>query len=142
MGETVAKALYHFRTDVLLKKKWDYRKGASLRTYFVGQCLIRFANVYRRWLANEMRNRPPLRADETELLERDSKAKSPADEAADWAIAREALARVRDPRVRRAMILRAVGRSHGEIAIELEVTERAVERMLANQRDRFRRESA
>jgi hypothetical protein len=48
-GETISKALFHFRRDVLMKQKWDYRKGATLRTYFVGQCLIRFANIYRRW---------------------------------------------------------------------------------------------
>lgn len=46
-NETVAKALHHFREDVLLAGKWDHHRGASLRTYFIGQCLIRFANIYR-----------------------------------------------------------------------------------------------
>ena len=55
--ETVSKALHHFRVDVLMKKKWDYRKGETLRTYFVGQCLIRFANIYRAWYGNEARRR-------------------------------------------------------------------------------------
>jgi len=36
--ETVSKALFHFRRDVLMKHAWDYRKGATLRTFFVGQC--------------------------------------------------------------------------------------------------------
>lgn len=56
----MAKALDRFRADVLLAKKWDYRKGASLRTYFIGQCLIRFANIYRRWWGGEVRNRAHL----------------------------------------------------------------------------------
>jgi hypothetical protein len=47
--ETVAKALRHFHDDVLVPGKWDSRRGATLRTYFIGQCLIRFANIYRRW---------------------------------------------------------------------------------------------
>lgn len=29
-GETVSKALVHFRDDVLLKRKWDHRKGACV----------------------------------------------------------------------------------------------------------------
>src|SRR5829696_6136984 len=41
--ETVGKGLYHFQRDVLRRQRWDYRKGASLRTYFIGQCLSRFA---------------------------------------------------------------------------------------------------
>ena len=53
--ETVAKALWHFKHDVLMRHKWDYHRGASLRTYFIGQCLIRFANIYRRWWGNEVR---------------------------------------------------------------------------------------
>jgi hypothetical protein len=54
--ETVAKALRHFHDDVLVPGKWDYRRGATLRTYFIGQCLIRFANVYRRWWVHEQRH--------------------------------------------------------------------------------------
>ncbi|GAB3608337.1 Fis family transcriptional regulator [Humibacter ginsengiterrae] len=45
----VADALASFRTSVLLPNKWDPAKGASIRTYFIGHCLLRFANVYRRW---------------------------------------------------------------------------------------------
>lgn len=49
-GETVAVALEKFRDTVLARGKWDPNRGASLRTFFIGQCLIRFPNVYRRWL--------------------------------------------------------------------------------------------
>jgi DNA-directed RNA polymerase specialized sigma24 family protein len=48
-AETVAVALVKFRETVLVPGLWDPAKGASLNTYFVGQCLLRFANVYRRW---------------------------------------------------------------------------------------------
>ncbi len=66
-GETISNALVHFRRDVLIPHKWDYRKGATLRTFFVGQCLIRFANVYRRWYGNEKRNQYDLAADNDTL---------------------------------------------------------------------------
>lgn len=56
-GETVGKALYHFRRDVLMRHRWSPSGGASLRTFFIGQCLMRFANIYRRWWGNESRFR-------------------------------------------------------------------------------------
>lgn len=47
--ETVAQALIEFRRRVLIPHRWDPRKGASITTYFVGQCPLRFSNVYKRW---------------------------------------------------------------------------------------------
>lgn len=44
--ETAAAALHFFRFKVLMKGKWDAAKGASLATFFVGQCRLQFANVY------------------------------------------------------------------------------------------------
>jgi hypothetical protein len=48
-GETVAEAIKHFRDRVLIPGRWDMTRGASLNTFFVGQCILRFPNVYRRW---------------------------------------------------------------------------------------------
>ena len=48
-GETVAEAIKHFRERVLIPGKWDMTRGASLNTFFVGQCILRFPNIYRRW---------------------------------------------------------------------------------------------
>ncbi|MFN3256205.1 MAG: hypothetical protein ACE37B_10945 [Ilumatobacter sp.] len=53
--ETVAKAVDAFREQVLIGNKWDPRRGASLKTFFVGQCKFQFPNVYRPWL-NLQRN--------------------------------------------------------------------------------------
>lgn len=138
-GETVAKALKHFRTDVLMKHKWDYRKGAALRTYFVGQCLIRFANIYRRWYGNESRNRLEGADDAVvhDLIGPGSD--DPARDATDRAVALHFLADVKNPQARRAMVLTAQGRTQAEIALELDVTEKAVERMLAYARQNRRR---
>lgn len=54
-GEIVAEAIAGFRKDVLIPGTWDPTKGASLRTYFIGNCKLRFANVYRRWVAEAQR---------------------------------------------------------------------------------------
>jgi hypothetical protein len=40
----------------LLANRWDPKKGASIKTFFIGQCLIRFVNVYNRWRDNDRRN--------------------------------------------------------------------------------------
>ncbi|HEX5996635.1 MAG TPA: hypothetical protein VFY84_15955 [Jiangellales bacterium] len=38
-GETVAKSLHYFRENVLLRRQWDPTRGASIKSYFIGQCL-------------------------------------------------------------------------------------------------------
>ncbi|WP_046469471.1 sigma-70 RNA polymerase sigma factor region 4 domain-containing protein [Allosalinactinospora lopnorensis] len=47
--ETVAEALKFFRDHALMQRKWSIEGGASIKTYFVGACLLAFPNVYRRW---------------------------------------------------------------------------------------------
>ena len=37
-------------TNVLLKSAGLYAEGASLKTFYIGQTLIQFVTVYRRWL--------------------------------------------------------------------------------------------
>lgn len=138
-GETVAKALVHFRTDVLLTGRWDYRKGASLRTFFIGQCLMRFPNIYRAWFNAEAR-RGDLVGDQAtlDILERRT-VPSVDTLVADHDVAVSALRGVRDPRVQRAMLLTAQDLPQSAIAEDLGVSEKTVERMIANERDRIRR---
>jgi hypothetical protein len=138
-GETVSNALVHFRRDVLIPHKWDYRKGATVRTYFVGQCLIRFANVYRRWHGNEIRNRYHLTGDNAALDVFSPRIPNPDQPAVDRTVALEVISGIKDPRVRKAMFLTADGWTQAEIADELGVTEKTVERMLANERARIKR---
>jgi predicted DNA-binding protein (UPF0251 family) len=49
---TVGEAIEKFRDRVLIPGKWDHTKGATLKTYFIGQCVLRFPNVYRAWCHN------------------------------------------------------------------------------------------
>jgi DNA-directed RNA polymerase specialized sigma24 family protein len=143
VGETVAKALHYFRNDVLMKRKWDYRKGASLRTFFIGQCLIRFSNVYRRWHGNEERNHAALIGDHT-IFESVMPAIDAeiAKRVTDRTVVEIALRTIKDERVRKAVVMTALGHKQAEIAYLLGVSEKTVERMIANQRARFRRRSA
>ena len=138
-NETVAKALHHFRVDVLMKRRWDPTKGATLRTFFIGQCLIRFPNIYRRWHAGEMRNRMDL----TEEFDVDEhfveELGQPERRAVASVVASGAMATVKDPRVRKAMHMTADGWPQAEIARVLGVSVKSVERMLANERARLRK---
>jgi DNA-directed RNA polymerase specialized sigma24 family protein len=139
-GETVAKALHHFRVDVLMKRKWDSTKGATLRTYFIGQCIIRFANVYRGWYESEARHRKFSHVDDHAWLidEIGPGREDTAEVAIDRLLIDRALAEVKDPRVRVVIVMTANGRSQTEIAYTMGVTPKTVERMLANERERQR----
>lgn len=137
-NETVAKALHHFRIDVLLARKWDYRRGASLRTFFIGQCLIRFANIYRQWLKTES-HQPYAVTDHStlDMLER-RQAGGPEDRVIDLAQVQRALIAVANPTVRQALVLYAAGFPYWEIGQRLSVSGKTAERMIANERDRMR----
>ena len=54
---TAAEAIRYFKDKVLVTGRWNARRGASLATYFVGQCKFQFANVYKTWRHDQARYR-------------------------------------------------------------------------------------
>lgn len=52
--DLVIESIERFRDEVLIPGRWDPTRGASLKSFFVGQMLKRFANVYRRWYRSEL----------------------------------------------------------------------------------------
>lgn len=105
-----------------MKKKWDYRKRATLRTYFVGECLIRFANIYRACYRNRARLRQhSTSADEIALSDFGKPSRGMADKAIDYVTAKRILGDIKDERVVKALISSADGKSQADIAVELEV---------------------
>lgn len=137
-GETVARALEHFRSDVLMRRRWDHRKGATLRTYFIGQCLMQFPNVYRAWLRTELREELPPELDEYGRLT-SRHVPSVEELVLDQVTVDRTLATIKDPRVKDALVYRGAGLSNAQIGKALGLTEKTVERMIANERNRFRR---
>ena len=74
--ETVALAINKFQR-VLMAGKWEAGKGASLATYFVGQCKFQFSNVYRSWFASEKRHsEEPVSPGLESLSEKDTAAQA------------------------------------------------------------------
>jgi hypothetical protein len=45
----VTESIFVFRRDVLIPGRWNAAKGATLKTYFIGQCLLQYPNAYREW---------------------------------------------------------------------------------------------
>jgi DNA-directed RNA polymerase specialized sigma24 family protein len=135
--ETVVRALNRFRQDVLLKQKWDATRGATIRTYFIGQCLMRFPNVYRSWLRTG--RRPELVVDHFDVVDlSDGRYDGPeASTIVEQEIER-GLALAASDHVRRVLLLSAGGWPHAEIAEELGVTAKSVEKTLYNHASRMR----
>jgi DNA-directed RNA polymerase specialized sigma24 family protein len=125
-SDTVTDAIINFRDRVLAAARWDPGKGASLATYFVGNCLLRFPNVFRRWRRRWDAERSHLSLAEVEDL---VGPLDPAAEAVGDVAAQELLGRM-DPASRMFVILLLLGLTHREIASRTGVTTKSVESRL------------
>lgn len=66
VAETVGSALLKFRDEVLKKDIWDPTKGASLRTFFIRQCMWRYGDALRRVVSGRAHE---VRTNDAELLD-------------------------------------------------------------------------
>lgn len=132
---TVGLAVVRFRDRVLLRNKWNPAGGASLRTFFIGQCLFVFADVYREWLRSQPAQTP------TEWQESMLTSATPTVESLVLhSLQLEAVLSTMSPDARTAIIMTSAGYSQEEIATRLGRTRKSVERMLAKERTKQRRE--
>ena len=115
--ETVADALSRFRDRVLVVGGWDHRRGASLATFWVGYCILRFPDIYRRWLTAETRwHRALQNADGDRTYRFDPAPADPAQRVVGDEEIAEALASVSVEATRQILQLKAAGYSHEEIS--------------------------
>lgn len=144
--ETVVLALTAFRDKVLIPGMWDPAKGASLRTFFVGQCLMQFSNVYKRWRREELRSyaepQAPATSDWADEFE-ESPSTPLAPDASHQAHIKDELRRafgkITDERVRSAFYLSVMhGFTHAQIGEKLGMTAKAVESAIARARQQVR----
>lgn len=136
-NETVAVALKAFRERVLIPGRWDPSKGASIKTYFIGQCLMQFANVYRRWHRETYREEAFLTFDGDIFGLHSGQSDDVATIVSRNDHVTRTLATIKDPRVQQAFVLSASGHTHAQIALRLNVSTKAVERMIAHARGRI-----
>ena len=52
-AELMVTSVEAFRANVLARNRWDAGRGATLKTFFVGQCLFQLPDVYQRWRKDE-----------------------------------------------------------------------------------------
>jgi DNA-directed RNA polymerase specialized sigma24 family protein len=132
--DTVADAIVNFRDKVLARGHWDPSRGASLATFFIGNCLLRFVNNYRKWRSLMGRE------DATDVVEPEPRA---SDDPAAIVVAdervRELLGAVVDPQNQAILQLDAVGHSLDEIAGLLDMTYKQVEARLYRTRQQLGR---
>ncbi|MDZ7931873.1 MAG: sigma-70 family RNA polymerase sigma factor [Rhodococcus sp. (in: high G+C Gram-positive bacteria)] len=138
--DTVVAALEYFRDNILMKNRWDPSKGASIRTYFIGQCLFKFANCYRKIYETERTRRAQ------ELLTDDDTITQTTMRGIEGMVVttielREAIASVTTAHARVALMLHSQGYKYDEIADRLGVPGGAkkVENMISYQRRLLRR---
>lgn len=139
--DTLVVAVPKFRDTVLRPGRWDPKRRASLTTFFIGQCLIRFPNVYRSWCA-EARARQPERpsSNDDDWHYTVAGAGQPGFE--HEVVVADELARELpelDGRTHRALALLAVGFDQSEVAEHLGVTRKTVEMIVRRQAQRGRR---
>jgi DNA-directed RNA polymerase specialized sigma24 family protein len=133
--DTVVAALSYFKDHILMRNRWDPTKGASIRTFFIGQCLFKFANCYRKAYDTETARRArEVLTDDDSLTE--STTRGIEELVVARAVAKDALATITTPQARRAFMLHSQGYKYDEIADHLGVIGGAkkVENMISYQR--------
>jgi DNA-directed RNA polymerase specialized sigma24 family protein len=116
--EVVAEALVSFRDRVLARAVWNAGGGASLATFFIRMCLIKFPNTRRAWLRGRDRWGTPVSFDPSIHLH--PTVPSPEAQIIDDVTSNDATAALLEPvkdEVNRAIIrLRAEDYGIGEIS--------------------------
>jgi hypothetical protein len=140
-SETTARALKFFVEDVLKPRRWDYLRGATLKTFFIGSCLLQFPNVFDQWMRERDRwartHDPDAQIEDADTLRRDTRWSDPTGETAiSRQVAREALDGITDPCTREAARLVALGCSFAEAGQQVGLSAAAVEGRLYRLRRR------
>jgi hypothetical protein len=123
----VAAALPDFRRRALRDGGWASTGQASLTTYFMGTCLWKFPNEYRRFNTDLRRNQLARPSGEDILLDEQPGHAQPVDSQAVDKIGLSADLAEHPPKTQAAVILALCGYTQIEIAELLDATEKAVE---------------
>jgi DNA-directed RNA polymerase specialized sigma24 family protein len=137
-GETVAQALRGFHDTVLVPGRWDPARGASLKTFFIGQCLIRFVTVYRFWLRTEVYPQERF-VDDLTVFDRPASGRPGADPA-DLAIIQQEIDTVladAPARTKTLLVLLAAGYTQTDVANMLNLSENAVQKAVSYWRNQW-----
>jgi len=142
--ETTARALKFFINEALKAGKWNHHRGTTLKTYFVGSCLLQFPNVFDIWAREQKRwglveVAEPGTEQAAEATQRDACWSDPTVETV---LRRQAvhavLANIEDPQTRKAIELVMLGYSYADAGAAVGLSAFAVEGRLYRLRRRPR----
>ncbi|WP_236723603.1 RNA polymerase sigma factor [Mycobacterium avium] len=134
----------YFRDKVLMTHRWQSSGGASLGTFFIGQCLYQFANIYRSALRAEKERIEEATTPMAELPEDrfDIIKGIEATIVANDTVA-EAMALLSTDRARRALFMQEHGFTQREIADELGLPDaKSVENLIGYQLRQLRKRTS
>lgn len=133
--ETVAHALNAFRDKVLVPGRWKPEGGASLKTFFVGQCCMQFGNVYRVWHTQASRERFIDTVEDVALDVFADFVEGQERKVLQQDLVQRTLGKIKDERARNAFYLKAIhGLTYQEIARKMGVTDKTLERLISRAR--------
>jgi DNA-directed RNA polymerase specialized sigma24 family protein len=148
VNETIVRAIDFFLDYALRKGKWDYRRGATLTTYFIGACVCAFIKVCNdRWKQQQLeeafiRSGPRSEHDDNDNLDPVESIPDMGMDPANLVALRDEAARtwskITDDQVRRVLALRMTGMTQADAAVEVGLTAKAAERRLHTQRRKLR----
>lgn len=136
-AESLARGFFYLRDNASAgTRRWDADREASLRTYFVGGCVLQFPAVFRRW-QSARRNAPLVESyhDESRGLHDIASTEDPADHAVSALFTREVIAAM-PPAIREIVQRRVDGDTFAEIARVLGSTAGALEQQWRRYRER------
>jgi hypothetical protein len=137
-GETVAAALQRFRDDVLIPGSWDPAKGASVRTFFIRQCMFRYGNILKAFINHEL---PTANVDDPhdDFDAFNSRVSGVEDDAIRTVTAQFILKGAVSERAARALAMDACRYTNAEIAEDLGISVAALSSLLKRERARLSR---
>lgn len=137
-GLTVAVSLNAFLARMGKRNGWHPEGGSSLKTYFIGQCLICFPNEYRRWLRDHRDEYLPTSAQpDQENFDVPGDAPGP-ERLAELHMEALKILEHAPLRTRTVLAFTAIGYSQREIAGHLSTTPKGVEKLLHRYRKSYR----
>ncbi|MFF2367800.1 hypothetical protein ACFVU0_34510 [Streptomyces sp. NPDC058122] len=127
--ETVSYGLHYFFNKVLQPGRWKPERGATLKTFFLGSCVLQFPNAYQRWLNESYQWRQMV--DSRVAVEDVYPCTGQGDQTADFVLdrqtAKELLDSIPDPQTRAAAHLVMWGYTYAEAGAQVGLSDRALE---------------
>lgn len=134
-GDTLVIAIEKFRDTVLIPGRWDPQGRASLKTFFIGQCIFRFPNVYRSWHTAASSRQAERPTNTEEWLRGRAGAEDPERDLVQHDEITRGLTEL-DDRTRTVLLLLDQDYTQTEVAAQLGVSRKAVEMIVRHHRNR------